>query len=976
MTVYGRGSEWRRWDLHVHAPGTALEDQFGDWDEYVTEIERADPAIAVVGITDYASIQTYKTFLNYRGQNRMKNIILAFPNIEFRISPETKKSKGINLHLLINPDDKDHVLRIDEALSRLTLRRADENIPCTKQGLIRLGNLTKLEPTSDEDAFLEGVKQFKVEFDQFRQWWESEQWLCRNSLIALAGGSNDGASGLTDSGFLATRRELCAFANMIFSGNPKDREAWLGRGGIPAIEFRALGVPKPVVHGSDAHSIDRLFRPDMDRYCWIKADPTFEGFRQILYEPDDRVWIGDTRPTTHESHAVIESISISNTSGWFDERKLPLNSGLVAIVGLKGSGKTALADLIAFAGGAAIDPHASFISRAGDNITGLTCTLQWRDGLDEIAVVPDRPGGAFGLEARYLSQRFVDRLCSGDSLSDELLREVESVIFEHLPVEDRMEAEDFAELRAARTLALREERNDRRDAINADSREIAALDSRRREILAKSNRRKELPRLLDSLQKALPIIDDKEILAKLDQLKGLREQRNKLSQSIAELKATKQQVQDIERKIAGQIKQFTLFWGESEKSLRKLGFSQEAIAKLRPVLPFDFSSSQLSPLALTIFQSRYSELDKQIKELEGTTSTSNLVQGSTLVLDSAVKKLEDELKLDEAKKKRILEIQQQQQTLTEEQHKLEAESAWVEKTYRVEREEISSRRMISYLSYFDLLNEERQVLEDLYAPLKTSLSKQGHHERKLDMVCRVDVDSDAWIARGEELFDLRKSGTSHFDDIRRIAGDGLQKGWQACDKTRIADALNQCLALIKESEMVRSLLKTGYQPLDVANWLFGLEHVMVTHGIKYEGKDLRLLSPGTKGIVLLILYLAVDHADTRPLIIDQPDENLDNQSTYEILRGYFREAKKRRQIIIITHNPNLVVNTDAEQIVVARADVQKNGLPYIRYSSGGLEALKADGPLVGSVRDEICRVLEGGKEAFKMRELRYRQDRP
>jgi ABC-type cobalamin/Fe3+-siderophores transport system ATPase subunit len=75
------------------------------------------------------------------------------------------------------------------------------------------------------------------------------------------------------------------------------------------------------------------------------------------------------------------------------------------------------------------------------------------------------------------------------------------------------------------------------------------------------------------------------------------------------------------------------------------------------------------------------------------------------------------------------------------------------------------------------------------------------------------------------------------------------------------------------------------------------------HGIQYDGKDLRLLSPGTKGIVLLILYLAVDLRDTRPLIIDQPDENLDNKSTYEILRAYFREAKTRRQIVIITHNP-------------------------------------------------------------------------
>src|SRR5206468_3027612 len=161
------------------------------------------------------------------------------------------------------------------------------------------------------------------------------------------------------------------FANVIFSGNPNDREAWLGRGGIPESELAALGGPKPVAHGSDAHEIGRLFRPELDRFCWIKADPTFEGLRQILYEPEDRIWIGDTPPTTHESRSVIDSLSLANTNGWFDERTLPLNAGLVAIIGLKGSGKTALADLIAFASGAGLDTERSFISRAIEHIGGL-----------------------------------------------------------------------------------------------------------------------------------------------------------------------------------------------------------------------------------------------------------------------------------------------------------------------------------------------------------------------------------------------------------------------------------------------------------------------------------------------------------------------------------------------------------------------------------------------------------------------------
>jgi energy-coupling factor transporter ATP-binding protein EcfA2 len=199
----------------------------------------------------------------------------------------------------------------------------------------------------------------------------------------------------------------------------------------------------------------------------------------------------------------------------------------------------------------------------------------------------------------------------------------------------------------------------------------------------------------------------------------------------------------------------------------------------------------------------------------------------------------------------------------------------------------------------------------------------------------------------------------------------LSRAWKACDSSLIGAAINKCVDTIKTIANLRSSLKAGYQGSDVAEWLFNVDHIEVTHGIQYEGKDLRSLSPGTKGIVLIILYLAVDRSDTRPLIVDQPDENLDNQSTFEVLRKYFRDTKKRRQIIVITHNPNLVVNTDAEQIIVAKSETRANGLPHIRYSLGGIEALKADGPLDCSIREAVCKILEGGREAFKMREKRY-----
>ncbi|RUU12964.1 hypothetical protein EOD23_05965 [Mesorhizobium sp. USDA-HM6] len=116
------------------------------------------------------------------------------------------------------------------------------------------------------------------------------------------------------------------------------------------------------------------------------------------------------------------------------------------------------------------------------------------------------------------------------------------------------------------------------------------------------------------------------------------------------------------------------------------------------------------------------------------------------------------------------------------------------------------------------------------------------------------------------------------------------------------------------------------------------------------------------------LKKGLDERDTRPLIVDQPDENLDNESIFALLTAYFRSAKKRRQIILITHNPNLVVNGDSEQVIIASADIQESGLPRISYSSNALKHTSPDGT---GIRERTYRTLEGGTDAFVRRERRY-----
>jgi energy-coupling factor transporter ATP-binding protein EcfA2 len=151
----------------------------------------------------------------------------------------------------------------------------------------------------------------------------------------------------------------------------------------------------------------------------------------------------------------------------------------------------------------------------------------------------------------------------------------------------------------------------------------------------------------------------------------------------------------------------------------------------------------------------------------------------------------------------------------------------------------------------------------------------------------------------------------------------------------------------------------------IADWLYNTGHIHIEYGIQYDGVAIEQLSPGTRGIVLLLLYLAVDRQDRRPLIVDQPEENLDPKSVYEELVPHFREARKRRQVIVVTHNANLVVNTDADQVIVATStQTADGGLPTISYQSGSLEN--------PNIRSAVCEILEGGERAFLERERRYR----
>jgi hypothetical protein len=159
---------------------------------------------------------------------------------------------------------------------------------------------------------------------------------------------------------------------------------------------------------------------------------------------------------------------------------------------------------------------------------------------------------------------------------------------------------------------------------------------------------------------------------------------------------------------------------------------------------------------------------------------------------------------------------------------------------------------------------------------------------------------------------------------------------------------------------LQDLLKPNASTLDLYDYLFSFVFLEPIYQLTWDGRGLEQLSPGERGNLLLVFYLLLDKGDI-PLVLDQPEENLDNRSVVRTLVPCMKEAKKRRQVVIVTHNPNLAVVCDADQVI--RAEIDRERGNAVTYLSGSIEY-----PPINRI---VVDVLEGTRPAFDIRDAKY-----
>ena len=987
--MINRGSEWHRWEPHIHAPGTLFNNQFkgpNAWSDYLTSLELATPVIRAIAVTDYYCTHTYQDVVREMKENgRLPQVALVFPNVELRLDVATVKERWTNIHLLVCPDDPKHAAEVERFLSRLRFEAFGDNFACTREDLTKLGRKSKPDLSDERAAFRHGASQFKVNFGKLREEYGKSDWAKENILIAVAGAETDGTSGIRDANDATLRQEVEKFAHVIFASSPAQRDFWLGRKrgvGEDVLRERYDGC-KPCLHGSDAHEQATVAKPDGDRYSWIKGALEFDALRQAYIDPAGRAYVGPHPPFRATPARVIAEVELTGAE-WAQTSKLALNPGLVAIIGARGSGKTALADAIAAgcdATGGRLS-NASFIVRAREHLGGVGVRLNWETGDPSVRpLLDDSFDPSLYPRARYLSQKFVEELCSADGLKDELLSEIERVIFEAHSTLESDGATDFRELLELRTTVLRDNRDRDEEAIETLSDQIGLEREKQSQIAGLKSQ-----------------ITQKEAL-----IAGYIKSRDKLvTAGSAERVARLNTLTEAADYVRTQIR----LWSQESQALRSLQNDVSDFRTNRAPMALrttkqNFVGAHLDDTSWEVFRQTYAgnvdgTLTERLAKAEKSTAgwrgkelpRKASDQEPYVADDAELKQLSlGELEAEIGRIQRLINIDtdtaNRLRTITT---KIGDENAALKRLKdaladcegaAARTTQLQSDREKAYFRVFESIVAEEQVLHALYRPLMDRLAQASGTLRKLSFSVSRRADVHRWATEGEGLFDKRRTGPFKGVGTLEAWADALLKpAWESGDPKAVAEAMAgfrqaHQAELLDLSEVPRSQ-QADYRSWlrRFAKWLYGTSHIEISYSIDYEAVDIRKLSPGTRGIVLLLLYLALDDSDDRPLIIDQPEENLDPKSIFDELVELFIAAKNVRQIIMVTHNANLVVNTDADQVIVAFSGTHTPGkLPPIRYLSGGLEN--------SEMRKHVCDILEGGDRAFKerARRLRVRLDR-
>ncbi len=933
---FERGSEWRRWDFHLHTPNTKKNDQFhGDndekWTRFYQDIKNyigdgSDPQrkIAAVGITDYFSIENYKKI---KADGILdQNIDFIFPNIELRCLP-LKDGVKMNVHLLINPSFVDRVDTI--ILSNLIYKSATSTYCARKDDLIRYGK--ELVPgLDDERAYKKGVEEFHINFDDIIKIFNNYPECKNNVLVLMPNKSTDGASAVGNPSspsqdlvdLLEYRKDLYKASDLILSANPSDIKFFSGE------KDKKPSKIMPCVWGCDAHTNNAIFEPldnqgrSTKRYCWIKADPTWEGLRQILFEPIERVRIQEFCPADRvDNYRIIDGVVIEDNvvPHRFSNEMLPINQNLTCIIGLKSTGKSILLQNIARAiDSSEVSLRLETVYNGKKKPLEFPVKVHWKDGTISYN------GSSDDKKIVYIAQSYLNKLMDDRAEKTEIDQIIENIICQN---------KDFCDLRRSF------------DAKNIDIQK--QIDSKILELVYKKKE-------FDS--QVLLIKDLGGIESVKNNIELLRQRKEALAKT---LNISTDDIARFDKAVEDKIL--------LEKNIQILTADKKRIEDSEDVFVKINIEGLMDP-----------EIAKKVRDVDQTISeeAKQVWQKSkTKIIDF----ISDRLNARQVEYAGVLKIINGLKPMIDNN----AEIKKIEGDLRTEEDQL---RKIN--DEYEILKNLRKALDDLInSILSLTTSREAEYdlfESEFKSIQFKDTDENFKIVaikrRRRSLFKetITKIFTqSALKSIYNGVFKDLDNEQFILESEFNEDCKKAYINAVLENDTQKVLLSKYDKNHALQELLGDFDNIIYT--IEMDGDQIENMSPGKKALVLLKLLISHDESKC-PILLDQPEDDLDNLSIVSDLVSFIRDRKKDRQIILVTHNANLVLGCDAEEIIVANQQIENNAQTNnksfrFEYRSGAIENITIieEDTFLGSrgIQQHICNILEGGKEAFLARKNKY-----
>ncbi|MGN8521414.1 TrlF family AAA-like ATPase [Helicobacter pylori] len=813
-----KGSSWYKWDLHAHTPYTHLNRAYQCLEEEFIQ-KLCDSQIDCIGLTNYFKFNEKEFELKEKIEKRG---IKVFYNLEVRLDYQNKEDQCLDFHIIFS--DKVTQQEIDNFL-----RNADANVDGTKK---RLADLEK-------NDFNKAV----VNFDQLLECLEEESLNLRDKYL-LGFLSRGHGSSRSSSNYEKIVKKVHF---LIHSSNnqenlKKDREFW-------------LKCNKSLLQSSDAHEEEQIGK----RYTWIKAEKTFEGLKQIIYEPETRVSIDEEKPQDplYKIDCVglnfDEEVKITNEKGdtpfcyaGFNET-LFFSPNFTCVIGGRGSGKSTLLQLIASA-----IKNKSFVK--GLRLETIQKSLKIQSSIDiadNIEYLAQNEVEEFATNVSKFTEAIFNRI---DSKSGGKLKELEKQIKESIEkfdeqirywqektkLEEQLKESENKRKKYQSIIDAFTDKNylDKKDKLQAKHQSLIDLEQSKEGFLT----------FIKELKRVVNFESKENMEEKNNYDKVYNQLKQDICKKIEEIDTNRENgcFNSEDEKIRTLGAEHEALSQEIGEFLKEKGVSDESIGDIRNTnyhlanIKMDINGleHEIKEIANKIEGFSYGDIDKNIEEFK------DQINEKLSKINSDF----EEISKNHKEVKPITIEYRLNEDIFEEV--FEDFDKLVDKDFKIQKHQSKIKEYLKEIGLKDIINKQHaEFIEELYNS--------------------IDNKKAAFYETMKDIFDRE----IHFQIYRLL----ILKHLRNVEKYKIFE-------------------------------------------VRYDKRALNETSFGQKCTAVLVVLLSLGN---NPIIIDEPEAHLDSALIANYLVTLIKKQKQKRQIIFATHNANFVLNADAELIIQLKNENNK-----------------------------------------------------